>query len=408
MSADNGSGRRLRSFVYVGPSAPAEAIRALLPDTEIRPPIQRGDLYTAREQGVEALLILDGMFAHNLAVSPREVVDVCRDGALIVGAASMGALRAAECQPAGVLGVGLIYRLFRAGVLVNDDEVAVAMDPEREFSAASEALVNIRHALSRAVRSGIASRAQQRRIMETATRTYFAERSWPRILSDVGLSRTALAEFVRLWNLKRDDALRAAAHFAHLLSDHRVRNITGYTRPRQERYPGHDRHLGLPPERLRGELLTWLFGSGRYQRYAWSLVCGEPELRDVPCDPDDRPQALRVALAGTLARLLKDEAAFARRLWRELEFLDELDAELMLWFAIRAAAGSRPSANSLARVREEVAIAHGVRDWSMLEECVEDGALWGAIPLHWINEACSLNAAARDLDADMALAGGNS
>src|SRR6185295_16313141 len=154
------------------------------------------------------------------------------------------------------------------------------------------------------------------------------------------------------------------------------------------------------------ELLTWLFGSGRYQRYVWPLVAGEVELQELPPDAESRALALRDALAAALARLLTDGAGLALRLWHELEFLDELDSELMQWHAVRqAAALTSPPDATLARIREETAIAHGVRDWKMLEECVEEGGLFGAIPLHWITEACSLAAAARTFATSTAARG---
>jgi len=68
-------------------------------------------------------VIIDGVFHQEPAVPPREILDVLEDGAVIVGASSMGALRAAECWPAGMRGVGTIYRLYRRGALKSDDEV---------------------------------------------------------------------------------------------------------------------------------------------------------------------------------------------------------------------------------------------------------------------------------------------
>src|SRR5712691_12195122 len=93
-------------IVYVGPTLSASTVKALLPSSDIRPPIARGYLYRDREAGGAVFVILDGVFTQHLAISPREVVDVACDNALVIGASSMGALRAAECWPVGVQGVG--------------------------------------------------------------------------------------------------------------------------------------------------------------------------------------------------------------------------------------------------------------------------------------------------------------
>jgi hypothetical protein len=74
-------------------------------------------------------------------------------GIPVYGAASMGALRAAELAQFGMVGVGRIFEAYRDGVLEpfdepfeDDDEVAVLHGPpELGHRAMSEALVNPLH-----------------------------------------------------------------------------------------------------------------------------------------------------------------------------------------------------------------------------------------------------------------------
>jgi hypothetical protein len=68
----------------------------------------------------------------------------------------MGALRAAELQAFGMVGVGRIFELFRDGLLEDDDEVAVAHGPaDSGYQPLSEALVNLRDRLAAAVAAGL-------------------------------------------------------------------------------------------------------------------------------------------------------------------------------------------------------------------------------------------------------------
>lgn len=395
-------------IVFLGPSARREEITAILPDAHVLPPVARDDLYRAREQGGSIFLVIDGVFTHQLAISPREVVDVIRDGALVFGASSMGALRAAECWPVGMRGVGVITRLYRLGWLDSDDEVAVATNPDDGFAAVSLALVNVRYAISKALRRGLVDRETARSIVETAARLFFPERHWPTILKQAGAGERAasLERFCRGFDLKKQDALQAARVLADVLrrhpglvQDHARRDTRPFSRP--ERYPGHDRLFGIEPGELAVELVRWLFGTGRYQAHVWPLVSGEPELREVVesvAEPDQLSEARREALAGILARRLADVESLAPALWAELEFMDELDAELMRWYATRklsALAPSEPHPEVLRRVRDEVAIAHGLLDWAMLREEVVEGRLFDAIPVAWIDDACTLLARAR-------------
>lgn len=402
-------------IVFLGPSARREEIAAILPEAQFLPPVAREDLYRAREQGGCIFLVIDGVFTHQLAISPREVIDVVRDGALVFGASSMGALRGAECWPVGMQGLGAITRMYRLGWLDSDDEVAVATNPDDGFAALSVALVNVRYAVSKARRRGLIDRATADTIVQTAQRLFFPDRRWSTILGQAGLGDQAesLERFCRGFDLKRQDALDAARTVAGALQrhpglagDHARRHVRPFAQ--SERYPGHDRHLGMAPDALAEELVRWLFGTGRYQAHVWPLVSGEPEMREVVesvTDPDERAEARREALAGVLARRLADVESLAPVLWAELEFMDELDAELMRWHATRAVAApapAEPDPGVLRRVRDEVAIAHGLLDWAMLREEVVDDLLFDAIPLAWIEDACRHLARARSWAENLA------
>jgi hypothetical protein len=393
-----------KPIVFLGPSAPKEQIKAILPQAAFQPPIARDQLYEARERGGAIFLIIDGIFAHDLAVSPREVVDVLRDGALIYGASSMGALRAAECWPAGMRGVGAISRLYKLGYLETDDEVAVATNADRDYAPVSVALVNARYAASRAVKRKLISRQSASEIIRAAKEIFFADRTWARILKRAGVADSdgSLKSFCASNDLKNKDALRAARALASRLerepdiwARHNRENRAPFARP--ERYTGHDALLGFEEGVLHCELARWLIGSGRYQKYIWPLVIGEPEFRGLGRirSFDRRAESLRERLAATLARFCSDIGSFAPKMAAELDFLEELEAEIMRWHsALKVSEEARKRGlsadkNLSARTREELAIAHGLRDWQMLSEEAQNGLLFDAIPLKWIEDACS-------------------
>jgi hypothetical protein len=399
-------------LVFLGPSALADEVRAILPHAEIVPPITRDQLYQHRERRASMFLIIDGTFAHDLAVPPREIVDVLRDGALVYGASSMGALRAADCAPAGMRGIGLISRLYRMGCLDSDDEVAVATNPDRGFAAVSVALINVRYAAGRAIKRGLLDRSSASAVVAAARDMFFAERSWPGILRRAGVADTdgRVRSFCASTDLKRDDALRAARALASELHDdpelaaRHARSGSSSRFVRLERYPGHDPALGLERDVLHRELAVWLFGSGRYQKYIWPVVAGEPEFDRIRhVDPMLRAEALRECLGEVLARICSAAGTFTARLVAELELLDEIDAEVMRWYSVRRLSfearrrGLEAAPAVLERTRAEIAIAHGVCDWPMLVEEVRDERLFGAIPMQWIDTAVSDLALARAL-----------
>jgi hypothetical protein len=346
----NGAARPLIAFV--GPSISRDEAGHLCPGLDLRPPARRDDLYREREKGAWGFLLIDGVFMQDDAVSPREVVDVLEDGALFIGAASMGALRAADCWPAGARGVGLIYRLYRLGVLESDEDVAVAVSADGSDTAVSVPLVNVRYAVSRAVRRRLIDRATARRIVSAAAAIYYPERSWREVLRPVDPLRPDVVDFCTRLDLKREDARRALSHVAHVLRDveslafvHGRLTETTFARSEATRERRYDATGGADLDQLRSRLLAWLIGSGRLARYlpvsAW------------PASP-------------TAA----DLDALARSTWSDLEQANQLDAELMRLQAVERAAGdgagASPRAADVRLARAEIANRHGFRAWDRL------------------------------------------
>ena len=78
-------------------------------------PARLGDVYRACQRRPAALLIIDGLFDQQLAVWHKEILWALAQGVRVYGAASMGALRAAELAAFGMVGVGAIFQAFSQG-----------------------------------------------------------------------------------------------------------------------------------------------------------------------------------------------------------------------------------------------------------------------------------------------------
>ena len=134
-------------IVFLGPSLDLPAAEKILP-AEYRPPAKRGDLIAAVHDGATIIGLIDGVFHQESAVAHREILTAIKQGVKVVGASSMGALRAAEMDTLGMVGIGEIYRMYKNGELESDDEVALVFDPSSGL-ALSEPLINIRFTLKR-------------------------------------------------------------------------------------------------------------------------------------------------------------------------------------------------------------------------------------------------------------------
>jgi len=160
-------------IIYLGPSLPRlEAQQLLIGD--YRPPIRRGDL-TAHGAD-RTIVIIDGEFGQNLPVSPKEILRLLDQGTRVIGASSMGALRAAELHSCGMEGFGWVFEAYRSGQIIRDDEVAVMYSPF-DFRPLTVALVNIRYSAERLLRRGQLDSSAVRRILRAAQQIFFADRT---------------------------------------------------------------------------------------------------------------------------------------------------------------------------------------------------------------------------------------
>ncbi len=207
-----------RIAVFVGPSVGKETAKDILDaeyDVEYLPPAKRGDVSRVANDGVEIVCLIDGVFFQDSAVAHREILYALKNGVTVIGASSMGALRASELDLYGMEGVGKIYEWYKSGKLVSDDEVALFFDPVY-FKPLSEPLVNIRYNLLMAEAKGVIDGDACRKLLKTAKSLYFPDRTYQRILDDAEgvVDGKALKRFRRFIDqekrdLKMEDAIEA-------------------------------------------------------------------------------------------------------------------------------------------------------------------------------------------------------
>jgi hypothetical protein len=161
---------------FLGPTLSEDQARAVL-DAEYMPPAGHGDVLRAALRRPRVIAIVDGVFERTPAVWHKEILFALSEGIHVYGAASMGALRAAELDRFGMRGVGDVYRAYAEGVLEDDDEVAVAhTDAEHGFRALSDSMVDVRATLERAVADRVVEERTAAGLVARVKATFYAER----------------------------------------------------------------------------------------------------------------------------------------------------------------------------------------------------------------------------------------
>ncbi|MFE0145519.1 TfuA-like protein [Nonomuraea sp. NPDC059007] len=213
--------------VFLGPTLPVEEAARILP-ADYRPPAELGSVYRAARERPSAIGIVDGYFERVPAVWHKEILYALSLGIRVYGAASMGALRAAELAAFGMIPVGEVAEQYRLGLLTDDDEVAVLHAPAQGgYRPMSEPMVNIRATLAAAVREEIIDADAAAALTARAKDMYYPDRDWLALLAAeaeaAGSEAAARLDRLRAWlpggalDQKRLDAERLLAEMGRWL-----------------------------------------------------------------------------------------------------------------------------------------------------------------------------------------------
>lgn len=279
--------------IFTGPSlSAADASRRL--DAIYLPPVSQGDVYRVALKGPRVIGIIDGLFERVPAVWHKEILFAMSKGIHVLGASSMGALRAAELAAFGMVGVGRIFEAYRSGEYEDDDEVAVVHgSADDEFRVISEAMVNIRPTLKAAVDVGLLSQSTHDALIQIGKSLFYPERAYTEILRrarEEGLPSEELMALSR-WlpegkiNRKREDALAMLGAIEALL--------VGNPEPQVVDYQFEETEWWLRAQRSAGEVRLEL--SSRTETEGDSVSLDEL-LDELRLETDTGHRVLRAAM----------------------------------------------------------------------------------------------------------------
>lgn len=191
--------------IYTGLSIPFDEAKSIL-DADYKPPIKRGDINTLldKRDDVKIIGIIDGVFHQTPAVSHKEILRALKDDIIVVGGASMGALRACELYPYGMIGIGHIFEDYKNGTIESDDDVAVSLDPTT-YEQLSDSWINMKYNFNKAQENNIISQEDVDNLLATSKDIYYPKRSFEYVIKKSELSEDKKTELTHyLYNYKFD------------------------------------------------------------------------------------------------------------------------------------------------------------------------------------------------------------
>lgn len=184
----------MKPVLFAGPTLYNVSMPSMI-EFDMRPPARCGDILQAMKGGADRIGLIDGFFGDCRSVWQKEILFALSQGVCIFGAASMGALRAAECDHYGMIGIGEIYNDYKEGRRTADSDVAMLHGPqELDYIALTLALVDA-EATIKCLESSKAITASEAAIMhQTAATLGFRHRTWTAIFANAGFTAEQAAQ----------------------------------------------------------------------------------------------------------------------------------------------------------------------------------------------------------------------
>lgn len=138
--------------------------------------------------GASLIGLIDGVFEIGPSVWHKEILFALEHGVRVVGAASLGAFRAAELHPFGMVGIGSIYERYACGEIIRDDAVMISHAPaEFGWQAWTVSLFDVLDTIA-AARTRI-EKEDHARLVQVAGELHFKERTWEALVASASSYR---------------------------------------------------------------------------------------------------------------------------------------------------------------------------------------------------------------------------
>jgi hypothetical protein len=199
--------------IFTGPTINhADAVK-IFPAGIYHDPISQGDIpKLIKNYNVKAVAIIDGFFEGVPSVWHKEILHALSENIFVFGSSSMGALRAAELHDFGMVGTGEIFNLYYNKIIEDDDEVAVLHGPkEIGYHPFSEAMVNIRATLKKAIDFQIINYEDACKIIYNAKELFYKKRNYHEIIKKVDISSEKKEKFIHWVEIEKVDQKRKDA-----------------------------------------------------------------------------------------------------------------------------------------------------------------------------------------------------
>lgn len=206
----------MKIAVFGGPTISEREVAEIIEADYLAPAKHSDVISLVCNNRPDVIVLIDGEIISNQTVWHYEIIEALNRGVKVYGAAGIGALRAAELQSFGMIGIGKIFSQYNDRILEDDDEVFVKYEKRgHEYFPLSIPMVNLRATFKTAFSKKFITEDEHEALVKAAKSLYFEERTFENIQSILEqknldpihvekLQGTLLEHYV---DLKKEDAL---------------------------------------------------------------------------------------------------------------------------------------------------------------------------------------------------------
>ncbi|WP_440682861.1 TfuA-like protein [Cysteiniphilum halobium] len=220
---------KLQIDIFAETSITHAQIKAHLPHAHLHTSAKTGDILRVTPNS-NIIILIDGNFDFTNSVWHKEILCALEKGITVIGASSMGALRAAELDVFGMIGFGFAYECYKNNITDDDSEVAINYYRLGDEMLQTIPSINIRATCDALINSRLCTQQTANDIFTSTHNIFYKRRTWEVLQSTLTCDQFNLLK-THYINAKYNDAYQCITELANIIAKTKAQESISFTTP---------------------------------------------------------------------------------------------------------------------------------------------------------------------------------
>ncbi|WP_192482871.1 MULTISPECIES: TfuA-like protein [Cysteiniphilum] len=220
---------KLQIDIFAETSITHAEIKTHLPHARLHTSAKTGDILRVIPES-NIIILIDGNFDFTNSIWHKEILCALEKGITVIGASSMGALRAAELDVFGMIGFGFAYECYKNNITDDDSEVAINYYRLGDEMIQTIPSINIRATCDTLIDNKLCTQQAAHELFNSAHNIFYKRRTWQALQSTLTADAFNLLKTYYV-NAKYNDAYQCITQLADMINKAKAQEITSFTTP---------------------------------------------------------------------------------------------------------------------------------------------------------------------------------